>query len=349
MSRDYVTDIFINNATSLAEKREILSLTEAEQYKLNNNMVNKLFDSALKRAHVDFGDIPKSKGDITKYSGYTNMVETISVLKSLTEQSRIKIPELDTVDRAIGNIVANRNLFETGIKLNKDFVILLYNTLVSSCVIATSALISSYIDYIKRIDTVEFAIINKNTDVGDIQIQTLEAFNKSVASGEFVKSVSFINKNDNKRVVDESITVGGLIAGAGAIAAKVAGVLLIPVAIIAGIVVLVQLIRLGVFYFQESKMKLANYLEMQALFLELNKNNIKSQGYNVPAAKKQEILKKQENLIVKLRSMSGKLTADLIVGEKRTLAEIEKENSGWKFNDVKADTLGTDSSGYQLL
>lgn len=347
--RDYITDIFVKNATSLTEKREILSLTEAEQNKINNTMISKLFDSALKRAHVDYGDIPKTKGDITKYSGYANMVETLAVLKSITEQNKVKIPELDIVERAVGNIVANRNLFETGIKLNKDFVIMLYNTLVSSCVIATSALISSYLDYVKRIDTVEFAIINKKTDVGDLQITTLDTFNKSVASGEFAKAVNFVNKNDNKKVVDESISASAIFASAATVATKVAGVIFIPVAIVAGVIALVQIIRLGVFYFQESKMKLANYLEMQAMFLELNKNNINAQGYNVPANKKKEILAKQQKLIDKLRSISSKLTADLIVGEKRALEGIEKENSGWKFSDVKADTYGTDSAGYQLL
>ena len=344
---NYIADIFLSNATSLTEKREILSLTEAEQNKYDNTMVTKLFDSALKRAHVDYGDIPKSNGDITKYSGYANMVESIEVLKKLQEQNKTKIPELDIVDRAIGNIVANRNLFETGIKLHKDFAIMLYNTLVSDCVIATSALISSYIDYIKRIDTVEFTIINKKTDVGDIQIQSLARFNASVASGEFAKAMNFINKNDNKKIVSED--AASILAGATALAAKIGGIILIPVAIIAGIVVLVQIIRLGVFYFQESKMKLANYLEMQAMFLELNKNNINAQGYNVPASKKKEILAKQQKLIDRLRNISGKLTADLIVSEKRAINSVEKENSGWKFNDVKSELASTDSSGYTLL
>ena len=90
MSRGYITDIFIKNATSLTEKREILSLTEAEQHKINNNMINKLFDSALKRAHVDYGSIPSSKGDITKYSGYVNMVESLSVIRTLSEQIKLK-------------------------------------------------------------------------------------------------------------------------------------------------------------------------------------------------------------------------------------------------------------------
>lgn len=352
MINDYTTSILIKNATSLSEKREIFSLTEAEQNQINNNLINKLFDSSLKRAHVDYGDIPKSKGDITKYSGYATMVETISVLKSLVEQNKVKvnIPELDIVDRAIGNIVANRNIFETGIKLNKDFVIMLYNTLVSSCVIATSALISSYIDFVKRIDNVEFTIINKNTDVGDIHIQILKSFNNSVASGEFTKSTNYIIKNDNKKITEESVTATAAIGGGvGAVAAKVGTILLIPVAIAVGLVILVRIIRLGVFYHQETKMKLANYLEMQAAFLELNKNNIMSQGYNVPAAKKQEILKKQQKLIEKLRSMATRLTADLVVSEKRALDNIEKEDSGWKFQDIKSEIASTDASGYQLL
>ena len=326
-----VIDILIENASSFAERKEIFALTEAETLKINNEMVAKLFNSALNKRHIDFDDIPNSKGDITKYTGYTSMVSSLSLLKDIVNQSGAsKIIEIEIIEKAISNIVANRDVFEKGFKLNKDFIILQYNTLVAACVAGTSTLIASYIDFVKTINKVEFKLVNTKLSIGKTCIDSLDQFNKSVASGDFSKVTNTVIKH---RPVNEA---------AGAVMGIAAG-------IIFGVIALVRIIRYLIFYFYNSKQRLSDYLELQATFLQMNKNNLEANGTGLSAEKRNEIIKKQEKLMNNLLKYSDKLKVDAKITETKTESEIKKENASWKFSDVKSDSMGTDSTGIRLL
>ena len=326
-----VMDILVENATSLAERKRIFALTESEQLKVNNEMVAKLFNSALQKSHVDFDDIPMSKGDVTKYSGYKSMTSSLEQLRQIAISSNIKIREIDIIETALSNIVSYRNIFEAGFKLGKDFIILQYNALVSACVIGTSSLIASYVDYVKRIDKVEFKIINTKISAGNVCINSLETFNKSVASGEFSKVTNSVIKSGVVESVSASAAIG------------------IGIGIIGGAIVLVSLIRQLIFYFHFSKQKLSDYLELQATFLEMNKNNLKANSVGMSPDKRNAVMKKQDNLIRKLRSLSDKLKIDIKISETKSVNEMKKENSTWKFDDVKSDSISQDTNGFQLI
>ena len=76
------------------------------------------------------------------------MTETISCIKSLNGNKTF--PELETVEKALDNIRGLAPQFELGFKLRKEFVILTYNTMVMTCVFATSSIISAYVNYVKN-------------------------------------------------------------------------------------------------------------------------------------------------------------------------------------------------------
>jgi hypothetical protein len=324
-----ITKILLENCKTFSDRRELFGLTEAEMNGVNNNMINKLFDSALSKSHIDFEDIPRSKGDITKYSGYKPMVESLEVLKNISTKSNHKIEEIEIIEKALDGVIAHRNLFERGIKLNKDYVILQYNTVVMSCVIATSSLITSYVDFMKRIDKVEFTIINPKETPGRICIDNLVRFNKSVASGDFAKVMNGIIASGAEGFTG----TGAIIAGA----------------IIGGAIIGVTFMRDIVFYVYYSRVKLADYLRTQALFLELNKSIINAQGYDMPATKKEKVLKNQSVLIDDLRAMAEKIDVSDRLASSNMKTEIKKENSGWKLDDIKTQNASTDNNGYQLI
>lgn len=325
-----ITNILLENCKTFSDRRELFALTEAEMNNVQSNMVNKLFMSAIEKAHIDFDDIPKSKGDITKYSGYKPMVESLELLRNIALKSGHKINEIDIIEKALDGIIAHRNLFERGIKLNKDYIVLQYNTLVMSCVIATSSLISSYVDYVKRVDKVEFVIINPKSNPGDICIKNLAKFNKSVASGDFTKCLN------------------GVISS-GAEGFTGTGAAIVTAAIITGLIIGVTFMRDIVFYVYYSRVKLAEYLRTQALFLELNKNIINSQGYNMPANKKEKVLKNQAKLIDDLKRIANNIDVSDKLADTNMKTEIKKENSGWKLDDIKSQNASKDSNDFQLI
>lgn len=322
-------DIFLENAKTFRERNEIFALTEAEEIKLSNSMVTKLYNSAINKNHVNFEDIPHSKGDLTKYSGYSSMVESLNLLRQISTNNNHKIAEIDIVEKAVGNIVTYRDAFEKGFKLNKEFVIMQYNVLVATCVSSVSYLIVSYVEYIKRVDKVEFSIVDPKYGTGYVGISSLDSFNKSVANGEFGKSINSVIKTG----VNESLVA---IVGVGA-------------GIILGSLAVITIIRRMIFQFYYSRMKLSDYLKMQAYFLELNKNNLNANGNRMAPDKKKQVMKKQDELIRKLNAYADKLRVDSTMTSKKVDSEIKKENSGWSFNDVKSETNSTDDTGIILI
>lgn len=320
--------ILLENARTFSERQAITTLMESEAHVVNNTMVTNLYKSAIEKSHVDFEDIPQSKGDITKYAGYTSMRNIISLLRDLSQKSNVRIEELDIVETALANIVSYRELFEKGFIFQKEFIILQYNTLVYACVEAVSTIISSYVDFIKRPDRIEFTLLREKTRGGNLCITNLEKFNISVKQGDFSKVLNTVLNAGKQGFVGVNE-------------------LIIPAFIIGAVLSVVPLIRELIFLFYYSRMRLSDYLEHQATLLEIHKQSVEATA--LPAKKKNEILKQQAQFISKLRHLSEKVKVDRITTETKATNEIGKENKTWTIDEVKAQAASTDKSGFQLL
>lgn len=323
-----ITKILLENAKTFSERREILALTEAEQNSINNNMVGQLFRSAMDKSHIDFGSIPESKGDITKYKGYKPMVESLELLRNIAKIDNTKIMEIDIIEKSISNIIACRDLFERGFKLDKDFVVMQYNVLVCACIEATQITISSYLDYVKKIDKIDFVIINKNVNPGSLAISNLAKFNNIVKSGDYSKIMNSIIKSGNNNFTGAAAIVGGTV-----------------IALIAT----VNIMRELVYIFYSGRSNMSDHIKIQADLLELNKLNIEANAANLPANKKAEIVRKQEKIINRLRTTSDKLKVEITLAEKDAMKSIKQDNSKWTLSDVKSASVSVDKGGVTLL
>lgn len=320
--------ILMENATSLDDRQTIFALMENELSAVNNAMITNLYKSAIDKAHIDFDDIPDSRGNITRYSGYNAMMETIQILKDIAVKSNVKIPELDIVEQAISNITGAREIFEKGFALEKDFIILQYNTLVLACVESVSIIISSYVDFIKRPDKNEFTIIRSKERSGYLAVQNLDKFNAAVRQGDFSKVNNAILNSGKEGFVGVDDVI-------------------VPVIIIGAVLVLVPLIRELIFLFYYSRMRVSDYLTHQAALLEINKQNVESG--NAPVKRKTEIVKKQSETIRKLQSLSEKIKIDKSSSEHSASANLKKENQNWSIHEVKAQATPDEPNGFQLL
>jgi hypothetical protein len=301
---------------------------ESEVAVVNNAMVTNLYKSAIEKSHIDFEDIPESKGDLTRYKGYRSMTESLELVKSIAAKESVKIPEIEIVQTAINNIVAFRESFEKGIRLNKDFIALSYYVLVQACVESTSAIIASYVDFVKRPDRVEFTIIRGADRSGHLSITTLDKFNTTVRTGEFGKALQGVISNSQEAFVGTAAAITTAV-------------------VIGSILVIVPLIRELVFIFYYSRMRASDYLEQQAALLEINKQNIAST--NLPPKEKNQILKKQTATIAKLHNLSEKIKVNRIMAEKQANTNLQSENKNWSLDDVRAQAASTDDGGFQVL
>jgi hypothetical protein len=319
-------DILLEGS-SIGDKRAINALSEKDQFSINNTMITKLYSAAMDKAHVDFENIPASKGDITKYTGYKSMMGVMEVLKEISTKSNVVIKELAIVETAVHNIINYRSLFEKGFLLEKEFVVMLYNSLVYACVESVSLLLASYVDFVKRPDKVEFSIVKLSIGPSSLCIDNLEKFNLSVKKGDFNKSISYVLGHEKENFLG--------------------GELIIPVLIVGGIVLLVPIIREVIFYFYYSRMKVSDLLKQQAALLEINKANVQANSL-MTTSKKKEILDRQQATIKKLESLNDMIKINHSTTQAKSIQELKEENSSWKLADVKP-TNDTEDTGLKLL
>jgi len=328
-----IHDIIMENARTFAERREISSLTENQIAKINNVMISNLYKTAIEKSHIDFEDIPESKGDITRYSGYKTMSQVIAIFKEISDGSNTLKDAVTTVELAINNIIANREAFEKGFKLNKEFIILLYNTLVYACVESISVILSSYIDFVVHPDKVEFEIIKAPSNPGWLSLGNLKKFNQSVNTGDFQRSMKQIISSGRENL---------------------AGAVTIPLIVIGGFVALVGVMRELTFYFYYSRMKLAEYLEQQATFLELHQDNMMNDRRLFITRKpltieeKKKIEEKQNKRIKTLRDIAKRIQVNTVRAGKDATDNLKVQNKKWTFNEVKNQSLNNDI-GFQII
>ena len=320
-----IKKILLRNATSFKDRNTIITMEAAEEERVDNVMVAKLYELAISKAKIDFDDIPSSKGDITKYVGYTTMVDGLNLVKDLAKQQNVKIKEIEIVETAINNIVTYRAQFTKGFLIDKEIIMLMYNLLVSACVTATSVIISSYVDFIKSPTKVEFTIVKGSNAMTHTSIQSLIQFNACVKSGDFGKVINTVSG-------DKENLLGGST--------------LIPIMILGGLAMIVPLLRELTYYFYFSRMKTSDFLRHQAELLEINKDAVK--GSNLPAAKKKEVLRKQAQAAKRMTDFADRIAVDSRGTEKMVKNQIEQENKTINIKDVQSQASTLDTSGFIL-
>lgn len=321
IQRNYMMDILIENATTFSDKTKLNMLTEAEQAVINNKMVGNIYQSALKKRDVDFDNIPLTKGDIKKFSGYDNIMGTLSTLKQLSSKFGIKIEEIDVIETAISNIRVYKSVFEKGFALDIEFLSMYYNSLVYACVESTSLVLSSYVEYVKTVNSIEFTLKKGKGIPGNVCIDNLKKFNKTVKTGEFSK---FANGMINK---DRQNFVGGT---AAAVAIGLA-VTIVPIA------------RELIYYTFESRMNISEFLEQQSSFLEMNKVRLNSS--DMEAGQRNKIITKQGEVIKKLEKYADRVRVNHKLTNKNATNKLKQDNKAWTVNSVEDDN----SAGFSFI
>lgn len=317
--------ILEENCVDYKERRELYALLENNAVDVGGRMVTDLYGKTLEKSNIDFGDIPNSRGDIEKCNGYVLMSSTLSVLKSLAAQGKVNIPQIMVIENAINNIKVNKNSFERAFAMNADMLIIYYNSLVYSCIEATSILITNFVDFTKNPNKMEMVIKKGNVDasIGQIAFGNLDHFNKMCKTGEFTKLSAQLTtgtaSKEMSQVVSESImgTVGTGILIASA---------------------LIPLLRSVIYHYYYSRMRITDYLEQQSYFLQMNESNIQSSISD--ARKRKEIIKKQKQISTRFEDIADKIRINEKVVNKKVSNEIKNENKQWTLDTVKTDTFG---------
>ena len=281
----------------------------------------KLYKSVLDKGHIDFGSIPASKGNIREYNGYHNMMNTLDVIIGLgtVEKSNV-VNYANTVLEAIKNIEALTPVFEKGFAAKNEYVMLEYNTYVYTCVEATTTLIYEFVDYVKRPDRTTYQITLKDTKLR-ANLFYFEQLN------------SFNNVNKNMHINYRKMLEGMISQGRN----NFGGVELLGVAAVSMVALaIVPVTRELIYHFYNLRANLANELEVQANFLEMNKTCVES-NTAFTEDKKRKILTKQENLRKKLLKLSDLLRVKAAKASRDSKRDIEKDNALLTVSNIRND------------
>lgn len=315
----------VMEASDAEDRRYMRSMDKQDMKQINANLLQKLYESTLKRNTYDFAEVQASEGDIEKMKCYKPTVECLDVLEDLLRKNRISEPALSDVRLAISNLIMLKPFFMDGFKLKNSCVIVTYNTTVMAVIDAVTMLIAEYMNYVVGPSKEPFKLTGKtDKSRGILSIDSLKTFNGLVKDNTLQNTLLGLSTPGKSNFT-----------GVGAV--------VVPFAIVAGLIAIVSLTRQLIFYFYHSRVKAAEYLELESSFLEANRLSVEAS--KLPPDKKQKVLMKQDKVILNMRRLADRLKVNMEDAGSAAKKEEKKENSSWDLKTIEKDITNQKMEG----
>lgn len=307
------------------------SIEEADQNKVLIALTSKLYDHLVEKVDdIDFGDIPKSRGDITKLPNYDKVVDCISIIRGILENSNQDLSPVIILEDAVKNLIEYKEVFIKGYQLNMELPMVIYNTMVLSIYSGISILISSCIEFIKSTDNTGFDIaldkvqLKKTKDA--LIFRDLKVINASFEKGSLP---NVLNQLFNQKIknISEAIPVAAALPA------------IITVGSIVWVILnIIPILRELCYFFYYSRTKVANYFDAQAALLQMNAYNLAAKATN-NSKDIEDIKKKQLKIADKFKKIANMIS----VNSNKAAIAAEKENKAFE-KKLKIDDIDTNDS-----
>lgn len=316
----YVDPVFNKICTEYFDLKDrkttkyLTHINEAKQNTVVMSLTNKLYDKIVEKCdEIDYGEIPATKGDVTKLSNYSSMKETIAIMHDLLKEYKQDPSPVDELAVALSNLEARKEVFERAFRYNVELPIAIYNNVVLGVITGTSFMIATCIEFIKDPGTQNFRLsldkvaYAKSKD--HLIYTSLKGFNKACANRDFDKSIDAVLKSSTKNFAGTAGVATGALA----------------IGIIAGILLIIPVLRELIFLFYYLRVKISDFFDIQANLLQMNAYGLE---YNdtLDEEKKKVVMAKQLETAEKFRKISNKFAFEM----KKAEASVDKEK---KFND----------------
>lgn len=305
----------VYEASDSEDRAYMRSMNKQDIAQLNAGLMQRLYKDMIEFNTTDFGEIPESKGDFEKLKCYKPTVDCLDAVEQLMKANNLKEPALDDTRMAISNLIKLKSHFMEAFKLNQEYIMVVYNTCVMAVLDATRLLITEYVNYMTGPNKEPFKLTGRSDKSRGLRsLECLRTFNKLVKDNTI---------ND---------TFVGLRAST---ASNLSGELAIPFVVIGGLVAILTFSRQLIFYFYQGRVRLSDYLEMEAMFLEANKLSVEAS--KLPPGKRDKVLLKQEKVILKLRRLADGLKIKMEDADVSSRAMEKKQNSSWSLKNIERD------------
>lgn len=296
-----------------------------ERTQILSSLTSKLYDQIVNKVDdIDFGTIPKSKGDITKIQNYDQLLESLNIMRDIVKQYGQDSDQVDTVISAINNIKERKTLFSNCFLTNAGLGIIIYNTICLAIVSSVSFLIATTIEFIKNPSDDSFSIsfdkVAYNKTSSNLLFSNLRKFNKACITGEIDKSLTEI-LDMNKKGLNES-AIGTILIGTAAVA------LVLSLASLT-----IPMLQELVYFFFNAKQTVSDYFSIQADLIQMNASNLAYK--DIDPTKKQDIIRKQMKIADNFRKFANKLDINYKKFEKETKNDIQSDKKKYTVKEIK--------------
>lgn len=307
-------------------RETLLSMNEADHSKVLNNLTVKLYSHIVnKTKNIDYSDISKSNGDITKIDSYNQLMDCIEVMKNILEEYHQKNTAIDDIIMAVTNVKTLQDQFIRSYRYKVDLAVMLYENIVLAIYSGLSYLISGCIEFIKNPSDDSFNIsLDKVAAVktkDHILFNSIKKFNNSCKSGKMAETLDYLISK-KARGIAGIITVG-----------VVAGVSATVLAIILNII---PICRELVYIFYRARVGISDFCEQQADLLQMNAYNIRANN-TMNDIKRSDIANKQEHIAEKFRSISDKITIDKKNTDVNGYKDLKNDNQKYKIEEIQSN------------
>lgn len=319
-------------------RKTLMTMNEAEHNTALTALTSKLYDQIVSKAHnIDFGEIPKTKGDITKLSNYETLKETLGIIKGIVTEYKQDTKCIDEVSVAMTNIQGRKDMFERAFRGNCEMPMLMYDNMVMAVVVGTSYLITACIEFIKAPRDESFTIqldkvaYNKSKD--HLIYTSISKFNHMCENGDFDQAMNMII--DKKIRKFTGITIAGGIA--------------VGVIILTNII---PLLRELVYLFYHTRVTLSDFYETQADLLTMNAYNLQHNDVRTNQDDKNEIIEKQNKIAEKFRKAANFFAIKNKKAEIAATKDIENSAKKYKLDadaNIVSDEPDESDSGSALF
>ena len=311
------------------ETRKILvTINEADQNQVMGNLAAKLYDAIVKKVtDIDFGQIPASRGDITK--NYLDMVSCLTTIRDMMVESKQSTGSADIIFLAIENMKKYQKIWEKGYVLENEMVIVFYNTIALSIVSAISLLTSATIEFVKNpqsdVIDIELAKVANHKTKDNLLFKNLDKFNKACRKGDIEKVFNDILRA--QRQLKEGTVIKESISAILFTGAMVLGLLSTVIPILHQLTNALYCLRQNV----------AEYLAGEADVIRLNAEKVQYNRAKTPEQKK-KIIARQHKIADHFKKWANKLMIKANKADVEAQKQIKEDRSNKsKIGDVIDD------------
>lgn len=193
----------------------IAEATDNDQSQILIALTSKLYEMIVaKVAKIDYSSVSSSRGDITKIENYSQLVETINIIKNIVAEYRCDTTPVTVVEKAMENVQQRTAIFKRAFVIGAPVPVVLYNNICINIVAAVSYMIDTCIEYIKNPQSESFQmaldVVAYNKTMECVMFDTLKTFNEGCASGDIDAALNVaMNKSKVKREAVESLDEAG--------------------------------------------------------------------------------------------------------------------------------------------